>query len=198
MVETCTPVPVSIPTPQRPSSAFKQVIPVPRPSTPVFRPIKQPGTPGSHPVIRHPTPQGGSIYTQAQTLPPQAPPAFTLKSSLDPLLQDPVGAKAGPQTVVSYHTNMPTHNQAGKFHKVGPPPNFWGASNAAWKRRLCQGNPPKLPLAVPGTPTPQIQPPSGTPLYNPSGNQPPDPSPYMVTSGGTPRLPQEELVAPLI
>ena len=149
---------------QRSASAFS---PVPRPGTPVFRPILRPGTPLNHPVVRIPTPLGGSAHTKSTTLPPLVPPPYTRQSSLDPGLQDPLGVKAGPKTVSSYHTSMPTHNQAGKFHKVAPPQNFWGASNAAWKRRVCQGNPPILPLAIPGTPAPQAQP-----------SQPPDPSPF--------------------
>jgi len=160
VVETATPDSRSYP--PRASSAFKPTAPVPKPSTPVCRQIRTPG-----------------------------PPTYTMRSSQDPGLQDPLGDKAGPQTVISYHSNLPTHNQAGKFHKVAPPQNFWGGSSDSWKRRVRQGNPPILPLAIPGpsqtTPGPYTHLPPNTPIYNPNGNQPPDPSPFQVISEGPPQ-----------
>jgi hypothetical protein len=59
-------------------------------------------------------------------------------------------------------------NMDGKFYKVGPPPNFWGASNDAWQRRIRMGNPPRLPVAH---------------HDNPVG--PPDPSTHTRSSGST-------------
>src|SRR5687767_12243476 len=58
------------------------------------------------------------------------------------MLQDPYGSTCD-QTVSSYHTTSPSMNMSGKFYKVaGPAPNFWGASNSNWQRRVRQGDPP--------------------------------------------------------